>query len=75
MQAHPVIELSYEAAFSELENIVATLEADKHPLDESLALYERGQELARYCTALLDKADLRVRQLSGDTTVEFNEHN
>ncbi len=75
MEANPVLELTYEAAFSELESIVASLEADKHPLDESLALYERGQELARYCTALLDKADLRVRQLTGDTTVAFNEQN
>jgi exodeoxyribonuclease VII small subunit len=35
-------------------------------LDESLSLYERGQVLAAYCAALLEKAELKVRQLSGE---------
>ena len=41
--------LSYEAAFTELEAIVAALEAEGHALDESIALYERGQALAAHC--------------------------
>jgi exodeoxyribonuclease VII small subunit len=37
-----------------------------------MALFERGQELARYCTRLLDQADLKVQQISGDTLADFN---
>jgi exodeoxyribonuclease VII small subunit len=64
-------ELSYEAAFTELETIVAALEGESRPLDESISLYERGQALAKHCAALLEKAELKVRQLSGDGLVEF----
>ncbi len=57
-------ELSYEQAFSELEAIVEALESEQKALDESLKLYERGQLLVQYCIALLDQADLRIRQLN-----------
>ena len=50
----------------------AALESDSKSLDEALALFERGQALAAYCTALLEKADLKIRQLSGDTLTDFN---
>jgi len=66
-----VEELTYEAAFSELEAIVAALESEGRPLDESLGLYERGQMLAAHCTALLAKAELKVRQLSGEGLADF----
>jgi exodeoxyribonuclease VII small subunit len=66
-----VEELNYEAAFTELETIVAALEGESRPLDESISLYERGQALAQHCAALLEKAELKVRQLSGDGLVEF----
>jgi exodeoxyribonuclease VII small subunit len=66
-----VEELSYEAAFSELETIVAALEGESRPLDESINLYERGQALSKHCAALLAKAELKVRQLSGDDLVEL----
>jgi len=67
----PVEELSYEQALAELESIVASLESDKLPLDESMALYERGQALTKHCVELLDKAELRVKQLSGDSLVDI----
>ena len=57
-------ELSYEQAFNELEEILATLEGEQKPLDESLKLYERGQLLVQYCSALLDQADLRIQELN-----------
>ena len=57
-------DLSYEQAFSELEKIVETLENEQKPLDESLKIFERGQLLVQYCAALLDQADLRIRQLN-----------
>jgi len=68
-------DMNYEQAFSELEGIVETLESEQKPLDESLKLYERGQLLVQYCMALLDQADLRIRQLnpgSGASTTEDN---
>jgi len=67
----PVDKLSYEQALAELETIVASLEANKLPLDKSMALYERGQALTKHCVSLLDKAELRVKQLSGDSLVDL----
>jgi exodeoxyribonuclease VII small subunit len=68
----PVNELSYEQALAELETIVASLESGKLQLDETMSLYERGQALIRHCMELLDKAELRVKQLSGDTLVDVD---
>jgi len=62
----PVEELTYEQAFAELEELVATLEDDERTLDEALVLFERGQALANHCAALLDKAELKVKQLVGN---------
>ena len=64
-------ELSYERALAELESIVAALETNDQSLDKALALFERGQELARYCAGLLDQAELKVQQLSGTELVDF----
>lgn len=55
--------LSYEQAYAELEEIVGALEANQKTLDESMALFERGQALAQYCAGLLAQAELRVRQV------------
>jgi len=68
-------DLNYEQAFSELEGIVETLESEQKPLDESLKLYERGQLLVQYCMALLDQADLRIRQLNPGAIAGSTEDN
>ncbi len=68
----PVEQLSYEQALEELETIVATLEANKLPLEDTMALYERGQAITRHCMALLDNAELRVKKLSGDNLVDMS---
>ena len=65
IETTPIDQMSYESAFAELENIIATLEANQRPLDEAMALFERGQALAARCAALLDRAELRIRQLTG----------
>jgi exodeoxyribonuclease VII small subunit len=65
--------LTYEEAFAELERIVAALENEQKPLDESMRLYERGQALVKRCAKLLDKAELKVKQLSGDTLTDLEE--
>jgi exodeoxyribonuclease VII small subunit len=59
-------DLTFEQAYAQLEEIVARLESGDLTLDESVALYERGQQLARLCGDKLDAADLRVRQISAD---------
>ncbi len=61
----PIEEMNYEQAYAELESIVSTLETGQRPLDEAMALFERGQALAARCAALLDQAELKVRQLTG----------
>lgn len=54
---------SFEAALDELTEIVARLESGGLTLNETLALYERGQALAAACGKMLDQADLRLEQL------------
>ena len=66
-------ELTYEEAYAELEGIVSTLESGDKPLEEALALFERGQLLTRRCAELLDKAELKVLKLSGETLEPFKE--
>ena len=63
--------LTYEQAYAELEEIVAALEAGEQSLDEAIAQFERGQFLAKHCASLLDKAELKVQQLTGDELVDF----
>lgn len=55
--------LTFEQAFKELEESVTKLESGELPLEESLALYERGQALAAYCGKLLDAAELKIEKL------------
>jgi exodeoxyribonuclease VII small subunit len=59
-------DLTFETALAELEQIVSRLEAGELTLEESLVLFERGQQLADYCNNLLDNASLRVEQLTAD---------
>lgn len=51
---------SYEQARDELADVVRTLEAGGVTLEESLALWERGEELARICEQWLDGARARL---------------
>ncbi len=64
ISSQDVQSLSYEQAFAELEEIVYGLETNEKSLEEAIALFERGQALAKHCASLLDKAELRVHQLS-----------
>jgi exodeoxyribonuclease VII small subunit len=53
-------ELSYEQARDELLSVVQRLEAGGVPLEESIQLWERGEELARICQRWLDGARVRL---------------
>ncbi len=57
-------ELTFENAQKELEQIVERLERGQAPLDEAIALWERGEELYRHCLAKLDAAQGRVDELA-----------
>jgi exodeoxyribonuclease VII small subunit len=56
-------ELGFEEARDELEQIVRKLEDGSTPLDEALALWERGEQLHALCRARLDAAEERVTEL------------
>lgn len=69
----PVADLTYEQALAELEGVVAALEGEQNPLDESMRLFERGQALVARCSELLEAAELKVKQLSGEGLVPFED--
>jgi exodeoxyribonuclease VII small subunit len=58
-----IANLSFEQALSELEKIVAQLESGQAPLEESIALYERGAKLKAHCEARLEAARLKVEKI------------
>jgi exodeoxyribonuclease VII small subunit len=69
----PIDALTYEEAFAELETIIAALESGERPLEESMTLFGRGQALAKRCAELLEKAELKVQTLMGDSLADFKE--
>jgi exodeoxyribonuclease VII small subunit len=54
----------FEAAIAELEAIVKQLEEGDLALEKSLALYERGVQLSRFCHARLEDAEKRIEVLN-----------
>ncbi|HWF84652.1 MAG TPA: exodeoxyribonuclease VII small subunit [Vicinamibacterales bacterium] len=54
----------FEAAIAELDAIVKKLEEGDLPLEQSLALYERGVQLSRFCHARLEEAERRIEILT-----------
>jgi len=55
--------MSFEEALRSLEDVVRRLEGGEVPLDESIALYERGEALRRHCQARLDAAQERIEKI------------
>jgi exodeoxyribonuclease VII small subunit len=62
---------TFEEAQRELERIVAELEAGRASLEDAVALWERGDELYRYCVGRLDSAEGNIEELG--VRVEENE--
>jgi exodeoxyribonuclease VII small subunit len=54
---------TFEDAQRELERIVAELEGGRASLEDAIALWERGDELYRYCLAKLDSAEGKIEEL------------
>ena len=60
--------LPFERAIEELESIVKRLEEGKVPLEESVAIYERGEILKARCEDLLRQAEARVEKITLDAS-------
>ena len=58
--------MDFETAFTALQENLGKLEGEDLPLEKALAAYERGQALAQHCAAILEKAELKIRQLTDD---------
>ena len=65
-KAGDIAKMSFEAAMQELEQIVAKLEKGDVELEESIAIYERGEALRGHCDALLKKAEAKVEKITLD---------
>jgi len=59
--------MTFEKAIEELESIVKRLEGGQVPLEESVAIYERGQALKARCEELLKQAEARVEKITLDS--------
>ena len=56
-------EMSFEQALKALEDVVRRLETGEVPLEESIDLYERGEQLRKLCQARLDTAQARIEKI------------
>lgn len=56
--------MSFEEAMAALEDVVSRLESGSVPLDESIALYEKGAALKAHCEAKLKSAEEKVAQIT-----------
>lgn len=54
----------FESATAELDSIVRKLEEGDLPLEQSMALYERGLQLSRFCHAKIEEAERRIELLN-----------
>lgn len=63
-----ISKMPFERAIEELETIIKRLEDGKVPLEESVAIYERGEALKRRCEELLKAAEARVEKITTDAS-------
>lgn len=67
-------ELAFEEALRKLESIVESMESDELPLEQLLARFEEGSQLAQICQAKLAEAEVKIQQLeksaSGQVTLK-----
>ncbi len=56
--------LTFEKALAELEAIVGKLERGDVPLEESIAMYSRGEVLRTHCETLLKQAEMRIEKIA-----------
>jgi len=71
-EAEDISGLSFEAALARLEEIVRTLEKGEAPLDQSIELYQEGEQLKRHCEARLRDAQARIEQIALGSDGQFS---
>ena len=62
---------SFEEAMAELDRLAAQMESGQLPLEASIAAYQRGSELIKYCAAQLDRVENQIKVLEGDMLKPF----
>jgi len=62
---------TFESALTELEKIVASMEAGQMPLEQSLAAYKRGAELLKFCQTALQDAQQQIKVLEDNVLKSF----
>ena len=62
---------TFESALAELEEIVSNMEAGQLPLEKSLAAYQRGAELLKFCQSALQDAQQQVKILEDGVLKNF----
>lgn len=63
---------TFETALNDLEALIAEMERGDLPLEASLAAYQRGGELLRFCQTQLDAAEQQIRVLDGHELKPFD---
>tara|TARA_R110002124_G_scaffold208776_3_gene375106 strand:- start:15109 stop:15309 length:201 start_codon:yes stop_codon:yes gene_type:complete len=59
---------SFEEALKRLEQIVSQLEDESITLEDSVNLYEEGVKLSKFCSEILDDAELRIEQVNEENS-------
>lgn len=61
--------ITFEEALKKLESIVNKLEENSVTLEESVNLYEEGIKLSKYCSEILEKAELRIEKVNEQSSL------
>lgn len=70
--APAALDMKFEAALAELEQIVQGMEGGRLPLEESLAAYRRGSELLKHCQQQLGEAERKIQILEDGVLRDFD---
>jgi exodeoxyribonuclease VII small subunit len=70
MNGEDIRSLSFEDSYDRLEEVIKRLEDGNLTLEESVALYEEGVQLAKHCGDKLDDAEVRVTELLNEAAQE-----
>lgn len=63
--------VSFEEAIAELKQLVSRMETGELPLDASVAAFQRGADLVKFCSGQLDRIENQVKVLEGEILVPF----
>ncbi|MBM4112012.1 MAG: exodeoxyribonuclease VII small subunit [Phycisphaerae bacterium] len=72
-EAGEISGMRYEQALSELESIVQRVEDGELPLEEGIKAHRRALLLLRHCEGILDAAQARIEEISGDSLADPND--